>query len=127
MPHSPGIYIEENPSALPMVKEVNCSIPVFIGYTQKAGRRGKSLLRVPVKINSFKEYVSWFGDCFKPRFIVSFETAPELSDFISNHKTACIRYAPNTQLYMYRAVELFFANGGHSCYVLSTGLYGHKT
>jgi hypothetical protein len=49
--------------------------PVFIGYTQKAERKGKSLAALPTRISSMKEYAELFGGVFEPTFTVTKDKA----------------------------------------------------
>ncbi|HTI08003.1 MAG TPA: phage tail sheath C-terminal domain-containing protein [Puia sp.] len=67
---TPGVYIQEENAFPNSAVAVETAVPVFIGYTEKALRNGKSLLRKPTKINSFAEYVEIFGKGFKPKFTV---------------------------------------------------------
>ena len=54
---TPGVYIEEKNAFPSSAVAVGTAIPVFIGYTEKATRAGKSLLHQATKIASFAEYV----------------------------------------------------------------------
>lgn len=69
--NSPGVYIVEENAFPNTAVAVETAIPAFIGYTFKAERAGKSLIRIPTKINSFAEYVESFGGPFKPNFLVA--------------------------------------------------------
>ena len=67
---TPGVYIEEKNAFPSSAVAVGTAIPVFIGYTEKATRAGKSLLHQATKIASFAEYVEIFGAGFKSKFTV---------------------------------------------------------
>lgn len=67
---TPGVYIQEENAFPNSAVAVETAVPVFIGYTEKALRNGKSLVRKPTRINSFAEYVEIFGKGFSPKFTV---------------------------------------------------------
>lgn len=124
---SPGVYIEEKNAFPNSAVAVETAIPAFIGYTYKAERNGKSLLRVPTKINSFAEYVESFGGAFKPKF----EVATKAADYVGptfrlSNADWFIKYAANNELYFFNSIRLFYANGGGPCVILSVGLYGNE-
>ncbi len=127
MPQTPGVYIAEiNPFPLAF-SHVDVSIPIFIGYTQKAGRRGKSLLRLPIKVASLNQYISAFGHGFHPRFKIVNAIPGDSSAFLLNNQRVSLQYCEHNTLYLYQAVQLFFLNGGTQCYILSVGIYGEQT
>lgn len=124
---SPGVYIEEKNAFPNSAVAVETAIPAFIGYTYKAERNGKSLLRVPTKINSFAEYVESFGGAFRPKF----EVAAKAADYVGptfrlSNADWVIKYAANNELYFFNSIRLFYANGGGPCVILSVGLYGNE-
>ena len=54
---APGVYVEEVPNLPASVAAVETAIPVFIGYTeQTVAPDGTSLINVPTRIGSLKEY-----------------------------------------------------------------------
>lgn len=139
---SPGVYIVEENAFPNFVVAVETAIPAFIGYTFKAERGDKSLLRVPTKINSFAEYMESFGGPFRPKFTVTKEVpkpAPAKGQAISDepHKEKRIQSVPlgkqnyllsyeeDHELYFYNSIRLFYANGGGKCVILSVGTYGN--
>ncbi|WP_316812530.1 phage tail sheath family protein [Pedobacter heparinus] len=101
---TPGVYVEEVPGLPPSVAQVPTAIPVFIGYTEKAGGNAAELLASAMindilvseakLISSLLEYESYFGK------------AAVVSTDIQN-----------MQLHL----QLFFANGGGPCYIISVG------
>ncbi len=111
----PGVYVEEIPKFPPSVAEVETAIPAFIGYTEKAldTSGGPLAVNTPVRITSFTEFETRFG------------VAPPLGvsqirlDAGDNFVGADI----STLYYLHHAVQLFYANGGGDCYVVSVGLY----
>lgn len=58
---TPGVYIVEKDAFPNSVVEVATAVPAFIGYTEFADNKGKSLLNKPWRITSFAEFVSYFG------------------------------------------------------------------
>jgi hypothetical protein len=68
---TPGVYIEEKNAFPGSAVAVETAVPVFIGYTEKAMRNGKSLVGIPTAISSFAEYAESFGGPFIPKFTVS--------------------------------------------------------
>jgi phage tail sheath protein FI len=116
----PGVYIEEVSAAPKSIAEVETAIPVFIGYTEKAGAQsGSDLKGVAKRISSMQEYSTFFGSPGKEQGIslrIS-QTSPlaySIQAQINN---------PESSLFYY-AVQAFFANGGKSCFVISVGKSG---
>ena len=68
---APGVYVEEIPGLAPSVAQVPSAIPIFIGYTEKAGISIDDPLTsvlisdIPVseakRISSLLEYENYFG------------------------------------------------------------------
>ena len=123
----PGVYIEERGALGAQLTEPNSAIPIFIGYTQKAGRRGKSLVRLPIKVGSLKQYIASFGHCFNPRFTIVPANPKDSSAFLLNHQQVSLQYCEHNTLYLYQAVQLYFLNGGRECYILSVGIFSEQT
>lgn len=55
---TPGVYVVEKNAFPNSVVEVATAVPAFIGYTQKADNKGKSLLNKPWRI-SFHQYYGY--------------------------------------------------------------------
>ena len=53
---TPGVYIVEKSAFPNSVVEVATAVPAFIGYTERADNKGKSLLNKPFKITSMAEF-----------------------------------------------------------------------
>ncbi|MGB1216688.1 MAG: phage tail sheath family protein, partial [Saprospiraceae bacterium] len=110
---TPGVYVKEKNAFSSSVVATPTAIPAFIGYTNKAERGGKNLINIPTKINSLKEYLSFFGKGNTPTFRIKpkskndFELTPD----------------KETQFNLYNSLRLFFANGGGVCYIVSVGNY----
>jgi phage tail sheath protein FI len=59
---TPGVYIVEKNAFPNSVVEVATAVPAFIGHTEYARSKGKSLLNKPWRITSMSEYAEYFGD-----------------------------------------------------------------
>jgi phage tail sheath protein FI len=106
---TPGVFVEEISSLPPSVAEVETAIPAFIGYTEKG------TINVPKKINSLLEYQLNFG---------SADLEKSISINIQNDTIiASIDPKKRSKNVMFYALQLYFANGGGPCYVVSTGGY----
>ncbi len=68
---TPGVYIVEKNAFPSSAVAVETAVPVFIGYTEKAERKGKDLTRVPTRISSMAEYFEIFGGPFHPTFKIT--------------------------------------------------------
>ncbi|NLR56897.1 phage tail sheath family protein [Chitinophaga polysaccharea] len=121
---TPGVYIEEKNAFPSSITAVETAVPVFIGYTQKAERNGKSLVHKPTRITSFAEYLSFFGAEFKPKFTLA-DADPKVKQetFNINGKPTVVKIKDNNTAYFYNSIRLFFGNGGSLCYILSVGTY----
>ncbi|MFC0425393.1 phage tail sheath family protein [Chryseobacterium scophthalmum] len=103
---TPGVYVEELAKFPPSVAQVETAIPAFIGYTAD-GPKNK-----PTRISSMLEYETLFGKANPETFAVAFKggvataTQTKVSDFK-----------------MYYAMQMYFANGGGACYIVSVGNY----
>lgn len=123
---TPGVFIDEINSFPNSVVAVETSIPVFIGYTEKAEFKGKDVTRVPTKITSLKEYTTIFGQGLRSKIVL--EAAASNSNeeiLVLNSKSLTVKYAPNNELYLYNGLRFFYANGGGSCYILSVGNFAN--
>ncbi|WP_449386988.1 phage tail sheath family protein [Chryseobacterium lineare] len=103
---TPGVYVEELEKFPPSVAQVETAIPAFIGYTEKGPKNE------PTRISSMLEYEQLFGKANPEMFAVAFKdgvaTAAQLK--VSDFK-------------MYYAMQMYFANGGGPCYIVSVGSY----
>jgi uncharacterized protein len=112
---TPGVYIEEISKFPPSVAEVETAVPAFIGYTERAERRGESLINVPTRIVSLLEYQLLFGG--EPPL----DSATVSVDKNNNYAVTTVTFPE--RFYMYEALRLFFDNGGGKCYIVSVGKY----
>ncbi len=110
---TPGVYVTEIPSFPPSIAQVATAIPVFVGYTEFATVYGKSAYMQAIEINSLVQYTTYFGD-------TPANQAVTVTLDSSNNPTN-VTITPPYQ--MYNAIQLFFAHGGGTCYIISVGAY----
>jgi phage tail sheath protein FI len=124
---TPGVYIEEIPKFPPSVAPVDTAIPAFLGYTEKAvDRDGTDLTRRPKRIESLVEYERFFGGPqLETAFTVTVEEVTEPTPGKPLGVTATVALADDARSkhILYYALQLFYANGGKSCYIVSVGPY----
>lgn len=121
---TPGVYVEEIVKFPPSVAQVETAIPAFIGYTEKAEKKnGDTLSLVPTRITSLLEYETYFGNPLKEDSIsVTIDDkvingATERSYLVSKPSSA-------KPFLMYYSLQMYFANGGGPCYIVSVDQYG---
>jgi Bacteriophage tail sheath protein len=118
---TPGVYIEEIPKLPPSIASVETAIPGFIGYTEKAQWKEVDDLRMkPWRVTSLLEYEQYFG---KP--------APELASLsVTINETsskveinAKVDEAARSKFIMHYCLQMYFANGGGPCWIISVDNY----
>jgi phage tail sheath protein FI len=121
---TPGVYIQEIPTFPPSVAEVETAIPAFIGYTKNTSFSGKNLLKQPTRITSLLEYETFFGGAQTENaaFTVSITDTGAGAALVRNVSVAYTA-ASLSKYRMYYAMQLYFANGGGPCYIVSVGDY----
>ena len=98
---TPGVYIEEITFFPPAIASVDTAVPAFIGYTDKDDYKFQAK-----KIRSLLEYEEFFSvDEWKLTFTENENRIDE--DFSRNQ--------------LYYNMQLYFANGGGKCYIISLG------
>ena len=111
---TPGVYVEETPSAPPAIAAMASGVPVFIGYTELAGTAQQPLTLVPRRISHQWEFIQLFGSAFA-------ESGFDVS--IKADGTATAMVQSTTPHVLHDSLELFFANGGQECWIISTGRF----
>ena len=114
---TPGVYIEEISKLPPSVAPVATAIPAFIGYTERAldPDTGDALTNRPTRITSLLEFERFFGTAQVKALTVNVAESPGVIS---------VRFetAPGLPAsYLYYSMQMFFANGGGPCYVVSIG------
>ncbi|MBV9993051.1 MAG: phage tail sheath family protein [Alphaproteobacteria bacterium] len=121
---APGVYATEFAAFPTSIVGVATAVPIFIGYTETAvdPATGKSLSMTPVMIQSMADYGAYFGGNYRAQFEVVTATtgAP---DFQADGAGYSVRATSSARFNMFVALEMFYANGGGSCTVVSTGPY----
>jgi uncharacterized protein len=103
---TPGVYVEEVTKFPPSVAEVETAIPAFIGYTEKAPSNK------PKRITSLLEYETFFGKAKKEKI-----------SLINTEDDGLTLETPKANFLMYYSLQMYFANGGGPCYIVSVGNY----
>jgi Bacteriophage tail sheath protein len=120
---TPGVHIEDGLKFLPSISPVATAIPAFIGYTQKADKETSGDLDfIPTRITSLLEYEEYFGTMNSEIIVI------RLSDELVRNGKAISLISRDVEVQinrskniMYYQMQLFFANGGNVCYIVSTG------
>jgi phage tail sheath protein FI len=141
---TPGVYVTEFPAFPPTVAGVNTAVPCFIGYTAKAEDpvTKKSLVMEAVPILSMPEFLATFGagKSLASNYQVNLAASPApqadfkaMSGQLQDDKItlepllACsVAHQGNTddskgRFNLYLSMQMFYANGGGFCYVISVG------
>lgn len=122
---TPGVYVEEIVKFPPSVAQVETAIPCFIGYTEKATNKINGDLKLkPTRITSLLEYERFFGFA-KPETTISVTINDVLSDNGETRSIVVDQPTSKQPFLMYYSLQLFFANGGGPCYIISVGRYGN--
>ena len=108
----PDIYVQEQSGLLAPELSGADTVAAFIGYTEKGP------LSTPTRIRSLREYEKLFGQAELTRFDVVVDTrSGETASYT-------LTSPPRLAYYMYHSVQLYFANGGGECQVVSVGSHG---
>jgi len=120
---TPGVYVKEISKFPPSVAQVETAIPAFVGYTEKAKKDAdEDLLNDPMRITSLLDYITYFGGAQKET-----EFTVNVVEDTNGDKTITVNepaIADKSPFKMYYAMQMYFANGGGPCYIVSVGLYG---
>lgn len=119
---TPGVKIEEIPKLPPSIAQVETAIPAFIGYTEKAvDQRGDSLINEPKRITSLFDYERFFGfpDAEKSLTV-------NIQGGLNAPDSVLVAISDRSKFNMYYGLQMFFANGGGACWIVSVGNYTDK-
>ena len=120
---TPGVYIQELDAFGNAVVPVETALPVFIGYTQNTSYNGESLLNQPIRISSFADFLSYYGnEAPEIKFDIAKAGPTDTPDFHFG-ETGYLVTPSSTKFRMYGALKFFYANGGADCYIMSVGSY----
>jgi uncharacterized protein len=124
---TPGVYVEEISVFPPSVAEVETAIPAFIGYTDKAEKNGEAIA-APTRISSLKEFEDYFGKGpvqKEDAFTINLEqwqdaTTKQITKSVIKVETDDSKLSRHN---LYDSMQLFYANGGGNCYIVSAGKF----
>lgn len=122
----PGVFIEEVSLFPPSVAGVETGIPAFVGHTSKAATPDGRPITQPWRINSLRDYEDNFGKASPEDDLTVTITRQMGKDdvtVVSEKVEAAFAAAPAkaNPFNMYYALQLYFANGGGPCYIVSVG------
>ncbi len=150
---TPGVYVTEFASFPPSIVGVATAVPIFIGYTETAADPSskKPLYLQAISLSSMADYISYFGYAFNAKGGIALASATDKYDFQAKSTvvaadgttltTTVNKYVVETsnttivtesgevvrsvipQFNLYAAMQLFFANGGGNCFVISVCNY----
>jgi phage tail sheath protein FI len=122
---TPGVYVEEIPKFPPSIAPVETAIPAFIGYTQKADDQTANDLKLkPTRISSMVEFTNYFGGPQNEEGITVTINETQVNGITTDLKaTAALAESARSKHIMFYALQLFFANGGGPCWIVSVEKY----
>jgi hypothetical protein len=147
---TPGVYVTEFAAFPPTIVGVATAVPIFIGYTQTAvdPASSKQLYMQAIPISSMADYYSYFGYGYAalgivepqpmstdspPRPIGTYDFQAPSSDgtnppttnsyVVGTSTNLAGDITPTEQFNLFSAMQLFYANGGGNCFVISVGNY----
>ena len=121
---TPGVYIVEKDAFPNSIVEVETAVPAFVGYTERADNKGKSLRLKPKRISSMAEYHSYFGFGPEAEFTLGSATDLDAADFLTGTKPNIVGHTltqSKGRYLLYHGMRQFFQNGGGPCFVVSVG------
>lgn len=116
----PGVYTQEVETLGSAPVNVLSAVPVFIGYTEKAERKGESLTGKAIRVKSMKEFEDWYGGAKEVAIQVTVDNREDLAI----RPEVRINEVEDLQHSMHYAMQMYYANGGGPCFILSVGGYG---
>ncbi|HXA46944.1 MAG TPA: phage tail sheath family protein, partial [Burkholderiaceae bacterium] len=120
---TPGVYIVEKSAFPNSIVEVATAVPAFIGYTEKADNKGKSLSNQPWRITSMAEFQAYFGFGPTPQFTLAEAAAGAPGPTLGLGGKQYLLSQSQGKYLLYYSMLLFFQNGGGPCYIVSIGSY----
>ena len=120
---TPGVYAEEVPKLPPSIAAVETAIPAFIGHTLKAQKlQVGDLAFLPTRIQSLIEYESLFGASVTEAITIGIEDEIKKTGALITTDRKITVKIPFLKNHMHYQLQLYFANGGGPCYIVSVGL-----
>lgn len=132
---TPSVYITEAEAFSNSVVPVATAVPVFIGYTMRADYQGKSYLNTAVRIESWQDYLVFFGlmTGSPPSPMAEMVQYAPIYHVVASQGTGDVTWGgatfdvlpdPNTVHYLHNSLKLFYQNGGGTAFIVSVGLIG---
>lgn len=118
---TPGVFINDREAFPNSIVGVPTDLPGFVGYTQKAVKNGTSVANKAILITSILEFIEIFGTEPVATFTLT-KAMGEVADFASGDDKYSIEITEGN-FNLYYSIQLFYANGGDSCYIVSVGNY----
>ena len=115
---TPGVYVEEISVFPPSVAEVETAIPAFIGYTYNDDPNPGPRVE---RIKSLNDFEKIFGKPGQPAEALVTSTVIAIPNTTDFDVTVTIAPASLPKFILYYAVQMFYANGGGPCYIVSVG------
>lgn len=130
--NTPGVYTEEIALFPPSVAPVETAIPAFIGYTDATKKEDQNLIGKPIRISSMLQFDEYFllnnedgrGKKVKPEENIQVSLTGSKEKFAIEIKFDETSGKGKSKNILRYAMQLFFANGGSDCYVVSVGKTG---
>lgn len=113
---APGVYVEEIATLPGSVAQVATAIPAFLGYT-------KNSLSEPVRITSMAEFESVCGGPDTNALSALTINISGVAGPPQTYAVGTVTAPTDIRCKLYYAMQLYFANGGGPCYIVSTGQY----
>jgi uncharacterized protein len=122
---TPGVFVEEIPKFPPSVAPVETAIPAFIGYTEKAQDAVPGDLHLkPLRIASLVEYEQYFGGPQPEQSVTVAGAVTTVNGVVTEQKAvASLLESARSKHILYYALQMFFANGGGPCWIVSVNPY----
>lgn len=112
---TPGVYIQEISKLPASVAPVATAIPAFVGYTEKRGEGFP--VNTPTRITSLLEYEEIFGGPYDENYKLT------LTDAVGGGVDIAVDTSSPSPYLMYNSLQMYHANGGGPCYIVSVGSY----
>jgi hypothetical protein len=121
---TPGVYIEEISTLPPSVAAVSTAIPAFIGCTENGPTPDEkgNIIPVVARINTMLDFITQFGQPYPDSFTVKTQAVAGTTP-VRSEVQSITRDTPNFNYLLYYNLNMYFNNGGGSCYVVSIGNY----
>ncbi|KQS32484.1 hypothetical protein [Pedobacter sp. Leaf194] len=125
---TPGVYIEELHKFPPSVARVETAVPIFIGHTEFVKDDLKtSITPSPVnalkalRVDSFAGFQQHFGGAYSEDKVFDIKVNQITPHNLMQQVTVAANPKKFSGFYMFYSIQMFYANSGGPCYILSTG------